>query len=40
MIDGEPDSDIFAMDVARFGAYATDRTRSFERKSSTPNGFR
>jgi dimethylglycine dehydrogenase len=23
MIDGEPDSDIFAMDVARFGAYAT-----------------
>jgi len=38
MIDGEPDSDIFAMDVARFGAYALDRTRSFERKSSTPNG--
>jgi hypothetical protein len=23
MIDGEPDSDIFAMDVARFGAYAS-----------------
>ena len=23
MIDGEPESDIFAMDVARFGAYAT-----------------
>lgn len=23
IIDGEPDSDIFAMDVARFGAYAT-----------------